>query len=384
MTTTVKLYETDSHLSEFSAKVLSCEKDGENYNVILDKTAFFPEGGGREADTGFIGESAVLDVQISSGLITHTTDKPLENGEEYICRLDFEKRFRRMQNHSGEHIVSGLIHRHYGYDNVGFHMGREDVTLDINGVLTEDDIRNIEILANKAVYENVRIICEYPAPDELKNFEYRSKLDITENVRIVTIEGYDACACCAPHVSRTGEIGIVKLLDHEKNKGGTRIHLLCGFDALSDYDARYHMISEAARSLSVKQDKLGEALSRLENEISELKQKNYELRSALSEYKIAEIDATDGNICIFEEEAAQSDMRRLMNACASKCGGICAVFCGNDIDGYTFVATSESSDLHALSADMREKLMAKCGGSTEMIQGSIKKTKDEIKKYFGV
>lgn len=382
--TTVKLYEADSHLSEFSATVLSCEKDGENYKVILDKTAFFPEGGGQEADTGRIGEANVFDVQISSGIITHVTDKPLESGNEYNCKLDFEKRFRRMQNHSGEHIVSGLIHRHYGYDNVGFHMGHEDVTLDINGVLTEDDIINIEILANKAIYENVRIICEYPSPEELKNLEYRSKLDLTENVRIVTIKGYDACACCAPHVSRTGEIGIIKLLDHERNKGGTRIHLLCGFDALTDYQARYRMIADAARSLSVKQDKLGEALSRLENQISELKQKNYAIRSALSEYKIAEIAPTDGNICIFEEESTQSDIRRLMNACASKCGGICAIFNGNDNDGYTFVATSKTADLRALSADMREKLMAKGGGSSEMIQGSIKKTKEEIKKYFGV
>ncbi len=384
MIETIKLYEEDSHLNEFFATALSCEKDGKLYRVILDKTAFFPEGGGQNADTGIIGDACVLDAQISAGIITHFADKPLEVGQNYKCKLDFEKRFRRMQNHSGEHIVSGLIHRHFGFDNVGFHMGHEDVTLDINGVLTGENIRMIEFLANKAVTENVRITCEYPTPEALKNLQYRSKLDLTENVRIVTIEGYDACACCAPHVTATGEIGMIKLLDFEKNKGGTRIHLLCGFDALFDYDARYHMISEAARSLSVKQDKLGEAIARLENEISELKQKNYELRSALSQYKIAEIEPTEGNVCIFEEKATQSDMRKLMNACAEKCGGICAVFSGNDIDGYTFVATSKSADLRALSADMREKISAKGGGSSEMIQGSIKNTKDEIKKYFGV
>ncbi len=384
MKNTVKLYETDSHLKEFNATVLSCEKDAENYSIVLDMTAFFPEGGGQEADTGSIGDATVLDVRLSSGIIFHITDKPLKVGTNYNCKLDFDKRFRRMQNHSAEHIVSGLIHRHFCFDNVGFHMGHENVTLDINGILSEEDIRRIEFLANRAVFENVRIICEYPDGEKLKDLEYRSKLELTENVRIVTIEGYDACACCAPHVSRTGEIGIIKLLDHEKNKGGTRIHLLCGFDALSDYDARYHMIAEAAKSLSVKQDKLGEAFSRLEDEISELKQKNYELRSALSEYKIAEIKPTDGNICIFEEEATQSDMRRLMNACVSKCDGICAVFSGNDIKGYTFVATSKSADLRALSADMRAELSAKGGGNNEMIQGSIPKTRDEIKKYFGV
>ncbi len=384
MKDTVKLYETDSHLSEFFASVISCEKNGEKYRVVLDKTAFFPEGGGQEADTGFIGDSAVFDVQISSGIITHITDKPLVEGQSYNCKLDFEKRFRRMQNHSGEHIVSGIIHRNFGFDNVGFHMGHEDVTLDVNGILSEDDIREIEILANKVVAENVRINCEYPDPEILKNLEYRSKLDLTENIRIVTIEGYDACACCAPHVGRTGEIGIIKLLDHERNKGGTRIHILCGFDALSDYDARYHMIAEAAKLLSIKQDKLGEALKRLEAEISDLKHKNYELRNALYEYKISEIKATDGNICIFEEDTSKSDMRRLMNICISRCQGICAVFCGDDTKGYTFVASSKNADLCALASDMREKLSAKGGGSAEMIQGSVKSTKEEIKKYFGV
>ena len=384
MNNTIKLYETDSHLSEFSAKVLSCKSKDDKYEVILDKTAFFPEGGGQEADTGHIEDAEVLDVQISSGIITHITDKPLDTEKTYFCKIDYEKRFRRMQNHSGEHIVSGLIHRHFGFDNVGFHMGHEDITLDINGVLSETDIRKIEYLANKAVSENVRITCEYPEAEALKNLEYRSKLSLTENVRIVTIEGYDACACCAPHVSRTGEIGIIKLLDHEKNKGGTRLHLLCGFDALADYDARYHMIADAAKSLSVKQNYLGEALIRLQDEISDLKQKSYDLRCALSEYKIAEISPTDGNICIFEEDTSPNDMRKLMNACISKCGGICAVFCGDDIKGYTFVASSKTADLRALASDMREKLSAKGGGSPEMIQGSIKATKEEIKNYFGV
>ncbi|MBQ8005798.1 MAG: hypothetical protein IJ303_05760, partial [Clostridia bacterium] len=343
-----------------------------------------PEGGGQNCDTGKIGDAMVNDVQISSGVIFHYIDKPLDCGKEYHCEIDWEKRFRRMQNHSGEHIVSGLIHTHYGFDNVGFHMGHEDVTLDINGVLSESDIRNIEMLANRAVAENVRIICEYPDSSVLEDLNYRSKLDLTENVRIVTVEGYDACACCAPHVSMTGEIGIIKLLDFEKNKGGTRIHLLCGFDALSDYQARYHMIAEAAKSLSIKQDKLGEAIKRLLNEISELKQKNYELRSALAEYKIADIRATEGNICIFEEEATPSDMRKLMNSCLSKCGGICAVFCGNDIKGYTFVASSKSADLRSLATEMRENLSAKGGGNDEMIQGSVAATKEQIKKFFGV
>ncbi|MBQ8208534.1 MAG: hypothetical protein IJZ89_07365 [Clostridia bacterium] len=383
MIETVKLYEGDSHLRSFSATVLECNNVDNYYEIILDQTAFFPEGGGQSADTGKIGEAHVFDAQISGGIIRHMTDKPLDIGKEYACEINWEQRFRRMQNHSGEHIVSGLIHKHFGFDNIGFHMGHEDITLDINGILTEDDIRRIEYLANLAVAENARIICEYPDPSVLALLEYRSKLELNENVRIVTIEGYDACACCAPHVSRTGEIGIIKLLDHAKNKGGTRIHMLCGIDALSDYDERYHMIAKAAQSLSVKQSALGDALIRLEEEIAELKQKNYALRTELSEYKIAEIKPTDGNICIFEDEATPNDMRRLMNAGLEKCGGICAVFCGTDERGYTFTAASKSIKLREIAADMRTKLNTKGGGSDEMIQGSVLASKEKIKEYFG-
>ncbi len=384
MTGTIKLYELDSHMRSFEARVLSCNKAYDNYEIILDKTAFFPEGGGQGADTGKIGEASVIDAQISEGIIRHITDIPLDIGEEYRCEINWEKRFSRMQNHSGEHIVSGLIHKHFGFDNIGFHMGHEDITLDINGILTEEDIRKIEYLANIAVSENVRIICEYPDSEKLADMEYRSKLEMTDNVRIVTIEGYDACACCAPHVSRTGEIGIIKLLDHAKNKGGTRIHMLCGLDALRDYDERYHMIAKAAQSLSVKQSGLGEALARLEEEIAALKQKNYLLRSELAEYKIAGIEFTDGNLCLFEEESTPSDMRKLMNLGLEKCGGICAVFCGNDERGYSFTAASKTFKLREIAADMRLKLGAKGGGSDEMIQGSVAASEKEIKEYFGV
>ena len=384
MTPTKKLYELDSHKSRFEAKVISCTKIGETYEIILDETAFFPEGGGQSPDTGRIGDVFVTDVQIKDGVIKHYTNGPLTVGEIYQCEIDYEKRFRRMQNHSGEHIVSGIIHRELGLDNVGFHMGSEDVTIDVNGILSEKEIKRVEYLANLAVSENVRIFCEYPTREELEKIDYRSKLDLTEDVRLVTIEGYDSCACCAPHVKRTGEIGIIKLLDHYKNRDGTRIHMLCGFDALEDYDERYHMICQVAQSLSVKQNMLGEAYLRLENEIAELKQKNYELRTSLTEYKVAAIEKTDGNLCVFEADASPNDMRKLMNSCLSKCGGVCAVFSGSDEKGYNFVAASNSVKLRSVVSDMREKLLAKGGGNDEMIQGSVVASEKKIKEFFGV
>ena len=378
---TQKLYDVDSHLYEFAAKVVSCEKTEKGYAVVLDRTAFFPEGGGQLADTGKIGDVNVTDVQINDE-IYHYTDGPLEVGREYPCALDREKRFRRMQNHSGEHILSGIVYKLYGYANVGFHMGSEDITVDYSGPLTREQIAEIERLCNVAVSENLEITAVYPEPEELAKMTYRSKLELTENVRIVTVEGYDACACCAPHVSRTGEIGIIKLLDSEKSKCGTRIHLLCGFDALDDYNARYRMIADAAKSLSIKQNDLGNAVSRMEKEISDLKFKMYALRQELIAYKTAEIPETDGNICFFEEELNRNDMREIMNRGIEKCLGACAVFCGSDEAGYTFVAGSKSLNMTEIAADLRVKFGAKGGGSPEMIQGSVNATEAQIREYF--
>lgn len=383
MKKTIKLYDADSHMKNFSAVVVSCGKteDG-RYDVVLDRTAFFPESGGQNADKGRIGDFKVGDVQINDGVIHHFTDVPLDLGREYGCEIDFETRFRRMQNHTGEHIISGIIHKLFGYDNVGFHMGEDFVTADFNGVLTEADVKKVELLANRAVYENVPVKAEYPAPEKLASMEYRSKLDLTEDVRIVTIEGYDACACCAPHVSRTGEIGIIKLYEFVGNKGGTRINMLCGFDALEDYERRYDLIHGISKELSIKQSDIGRAFERLKTEIAELKQKNYELRTELFEYKISGLTYRDGNLIFFEEELSRADIRKLMNRGLEYCGGICAVFSGNDDSGYNFCASSKRGGMKTVSENMREKLGAKCGGSDEMIQGSVGKTKDEIKIFL--
>ncbi len=380
---TEKLYDINSHLYEFTAKVVSCEKTENGYAVILDRTAFFPEGGGQLSDTGKIGDANVIDVQIKDDII-HYTSAPLEAGREYPCALDREKRFRRMQNHSGEHILSGIVHKMFGYDNVGFHMGSEDITVDYNGVLTPEQISEVERLCNVAVTENVKITAFYPDPAELSNIEYRSKLELTENVRIVTIEGYDSCACCAPHVDRTGEIGIIKLLDSEKNKGGVRLHMLCGFDALDDYNSRYRMIAETARSLSIKQNDLGNAVARMEKEISDLKFKMYGLRRELIDRKTAELPETDGNICFFEEDLNRNDMREIMNRGMEKCGGLCAVFCGSDSTGYTFVAGSKTVNMTEIAASLRVKFGAKGGGSPEMIQGSVNATQKELSDFFEI
>lgn len=217
---TKKLYDLDSHRRDFTAAVLRCDADGERYAVVLDQTLFFPEGGGQPADTGVLGGARVLDVQITQEAIVHYTDAPLTPGAQVRGEIDWPQRFRRMQGHSGEHIISGLIHSEYGLDNVGFHLGQDTITMDYNGELTWPQLMHIEQLANEAVYRNVPIRTEYPSPEQLAQMTYRSKLDLTEDVRIVTVEGYDVCACCAPHVSCTGEIGAIKFTSVMRHRGG--------------------------------------------------------------------------------------------------------------------------------------------------------------------
>ena len=264
---TEKLYDKDSHLKEFEGTVLSCEKSGEKYAVTLNGTAFFPEGGGQRSDRGCIGDAYISDVQIKNGEILHFADKPLNIGQVYNCKIDFDFRFRNMQNHSGEHIISGIVHKLFGFNNVGFHLGAE-MTVDFDGELTRRQLDEIEDLANKAVYENLPVKAYYPSDEELKNLDYRSKLDLKENVRIVEIKGVDVCACCAPHVKATGEIGVIKILDFEKYKGGVRLLVKCGRDALCDYREKYESVLEISNLLSAKRFDVSNAVSKLNEQLS--------------------------------------------------------------------------------------------------------------------
>ena len=382
MEQTIKLYDADSHLYDFDASVISCEKTDKGFAIVLDKTAFFPEGGGQPADEGTLNGIAVTDVQIKDGIITHTTAEEIPAGSAVKGAIDSEIRFRRMQNHSGEHIVSGLIHKLFGYNNVGFHMGSEDVTLDLDGVLTREDLDKIEMLANRAVYENVNVRAEYSSPEILKDLDYRSKLDLTENVRIVTIEGYDVCACCAPHVNKTGEIGIIKLLDFLKYKGGVRIHMLCGFDALEDYNRRYKNVAAISAKLSAKQAEVYEAVERLSAELSAEKQAAGELKRQLVAMRIAALEPTDGNMVLVEKDMDMLNLRNLENEAVQLCGGICAAFSGSDENGYNYIIASKNVPLRAEAKAINAALNGRGGGKDEMIQGSAKASEAEIRAYF--
>lgn len=380
---TIRLFDKDSHIREFDASVLSCEP-GQNgqYLVTLDQTAFFPEGGGQPADTGTLGAAHVTDAQERGRVIFHTVDTPLTPGGTVHGVLDWEPRLRRMQNHTGEHIVSGLIHRDYGFANVGFHIGSRDVTLDFDGVLERDALRRIEYLANVAVAENVAVTAEYPAQEVLAQLAYRSKLELTENVRIVTIEGYDCCACCAPHVKRSGEIGMIKLLDYIHYKGGIRIHMQCGLDAVEDFNEKYDNVAAIAASLSVKQCDAAAAVARQSDVIASQKQTIAELKRELVRAKLSLVAPAEAGLLLFEPALDMDGLRALAEGASRVRSGVCAVFSDRNGTGYQYAAASQTQDMRAFARELNKGLSGRGGGSATMVQGSAMADADAVRAFF--
>ena len=378
---TEKLYYKDSFIKEFDATVLECVENGDRFEILLDQTAFFPEGGGQGGDSGKIGDAPIFDTHEKNGKIWHYTKAPIDAGASVHCEIDFDKRFAKMQCHSGEHIVSGIIHSLFGFDNVGFHLGEGDVTIDINGVLCEADIRKVERLANEAIAKNFEIKVFYPSAEEAKAIPYRSKLDIEENLRLVEFPGYDICACCAPHVKRSGQIGIIKLLDFANYKGGVRIHMLCGMRALADYHDRYVSAQAISNMLSAKQSEIADAVNRLKEENEKQRQELSSIKKALAEQLAASAKETDGNLTFFSNVLDANSLRVLVNLAVAKCGGICAAFCGTD-GAYTYCMASKTVNLREKSKEINAALCGKGGGSPEMICGSACATKEEIENYL--
>ena len=395
---TIRLFDQNSHLYTFEATVLSAVagKAPDTLDVVTDATAFFPEGGGQYADPGTLAGCPVTDVQEEGGIITHTVSlshlqggaHPFAVGATVEGVLDAAIRLVRMQNHTGEHIISGIVHRLYGYSNVGFHLGDGDVTLDFDGVLTREQLDAIEEEANATVAACLPVKAWYPAPEELSTLAYRAKLDLTEGVRMVQIgrdeDIKDRCACCAPHVNNTGEIGIIKLLDFIHYKGGVRIHMLCGSWALADYRRRYTAVASMAAAMSVKQEEVTVGFDRLRAEVEEKKQVISALRAKLEDMTVAAIVPTEGSLCLFDEGLEAMEMRRLLNRAVEKCGRLCGVFSGSDEVGYRYVIGrgDESIDLKKMVKEINTALSAKGGGSSEMLQGSCTAKRAEIEAFF--
>ena len=334
---TVRLYDQDAYATEFEAEVLACEevekKEKKVYQVWLDQTLFFPEEGGQSPDMGTIDGIKVLDVQIKDEVITHTLAAPLAVGTMVKGVVDWKHRFYNMQQHSGEHIFSGIVHNRFGYDNVGFHLSDSIVTMDFNGVITAEDIEKIETEVNQAIIENIPVEVSYPTKEELKVLEYRSKIEIEGQVRIVTIPGYDVCACCAPHVRRTGEIGMLKVMNVQSYKGGVRISILCGFRALEAFRQKADIITELMAQFSTNQEALVENVTKLKNTNQTMKNQLASAKQELMEYKVAAIPEDSENAILFESDLDTPVERNVVSGLVEQCTGICAVLVGNDESG---------------------------------------------------
>lgn len=378
---TEKLYDKDSYIKEFTATVLSCEKRSESFAVVLDKTAFFPEGGGQGSDRGFLDNAKVSDVQITDKEIIHITDLPLDVGKTVTGIIDFERRFDFMQQHSGEHIVSGIAHRLYGCENVGFHLGEDIVTLDFDKPLTKEQIREIELESNMAVYENRKLYTYYPDKEALKNLCYRSKKEIEGDIRIVEIEGVDMCACCAPHVKSSGEIGLIKLLGVESLRGGVRIELKCAKRALLDYNDKYENIREISAKLCVKQNNAFDAVLKLCEQISALKFEITALKREILNNKLNAFAPEKEITALFEDGLEIKELASYADALYKKCGGIRAVLSQSD-SGYSFAICGEPVVLDKLFTEFKSRFNVRGGGRNGMVQGTVIAKKEELVAFF--
>ena len=382
---TERLYYADSKMKRFTAAVTSCEAIKDGYAVTLNRTAFFPEGGGQAGDSGLIGRARVSDTQEKNGEIIHYVNQPLTVGEVYDCAIDWEIRFRRMQNHSGEHIVSGLVHKKYGYSNIGFHMGNDFVTIDFDGELTWEQLAELEREANLAVAADHKISASFPPEEVLEKLQYRSKLELTENVRIVEIENVDICACCAPHLSSTAEVGMIKILDSERRRRGgegVRISMLCGLDAYENAVVTQNNNTEISMLLSAKRNETAAAVRRVMKEQEKLKARVSELSRELAACRAAAITPTEGNICIFDSTLDEPALRALINEAVKKCGGVAAVFSGSDGTGFRYIIGSRSVDLKSAAKVINEGISGRGGGSPNMIQGNCTACTETIQKFL--
>ncbi len=384
---TICLYDEDAYRVDFEGKVLACtqvEKEGATYyEVVLDQTVFFPEQGGQSPDKGALGGQQVLDVQIREDVIYHSLPEAVEVGTTVTGQIDWNHRFSNMQQHSGEHIFSGLVNSLYGYNNVGFHLSDQIVTMDFDGKLSEKEVLDLEYRVNEAIARNVSITVRFPKKEELASITYRSKIEIEGQVRLVEVEGYDLCACCAPHVRHTGEIGQLKVMSLQSYKGGVRISILCGFRALMAAREKAKVISDLMEVFTCGQEMLLDQVKKQQGQIQTLKGKLNETAFALMQSRLEKIPAEQKNVICFEADGDMNTIRRVLNQLTEVHEGVCGIFVGRD-GAYNYIVGSKTVDCKEIATLLREKLAAKGGGSNVMIQGSVAASRQEIESVLAV
>ena len=378
---TERLYEKDVHLRTFTAQVLACQAGKHGYHVVLDRTAFYPEGGGQPGDQGTLDGVAVTDVHTVDGEIVHYLEKPLAVGATVTGVLDYDRRFALMQQHSGEHIVSGLIFSHYGLHNVGFHMGRDAVTIDFDGFLTDEQLKTLELEANQAIWADLPVEVLWPDRETLAQLPYRSKKVIEGAVRLVRMGSVDLCACCGVHVTHTGEIGLIKFLSSQRFHEGVRIEMLAGAPAYAHLAAVWQQNKSVSGQLSAKPLETAKVVSKLRGDLEEAKQRAAQLEEQLFSLR-AQAFSGAGDVLLIEDKPLKPDsLRRLADAVQTCCGGRCAVFAPT-ADGYAYALGQPGGDLRALVRRMNQTLSGRGGGKAEFAQGSVRADRAAIEAFF--
>jgi len=377
---TEKLFYQDPFLSEFTAVVQSCEETKGGWHVVLNRTAFYPEGGGQAADHGTLGGAAVSDTREKEERILHLCDAPLPVGETVTGKVDFARRFDLMQQHSGEHIVSGIICSLFHCDNVGFHVGHDLVTIDFNTELTADDLRKVESVANRYIWEDHPISITFPSPEELAALDYRSKKELTGQVRIVAWPGADCCACCGTHVARSGQVGLVKLLSVQKFREGVRIEMVSGQRALHHYTTMWEQNTAVSQLLSAKPAETAAAVERLQREVYGLQGRVMALENSDFGRKAREL-AGQGDVLLVEGDMSSESVRKLCAAVQETCGGRCAVFSGGE-GGYKYAIGQPEGDLRPLVKALNAALNGRGGGKPGFVQGSVQADEAAIRAFF--
>ena len=378
---TEKLYYADPFLKDFTATVLDCQPGKNGFVVTLDRTAFYPEGGGQPADHGTLDGAAVTDVHEKNGIVLHNVDRAVEIGKTVMGAIDWARRFDHMQQHSGEHICSGLICGRYHCDNVGFHMGTDMVTIDFNADIPWEELLKIEAQANRYICEDHPIDIQFHRGAELDTIDYRSKKPLDGDVRIVAFPGADCCACCGTHVLRSGQVGLVKFLSVQKFREGVRIELLCGRRAIDYLSRTWEQAKAIGQRLSVKPVDTAAAVERLEGELLAAKLRCAQLEESVFA-AIAQEQSGKGDVLLFQPPMKPDSVRKLADAVAKTCGGLAAVFAGEGTHYAYALGRADGQDINAQVRAMNGALHGRGGGRNGFAQGSVEAAQSDIEAFF--
>lgn len=375
-----KLFYEDSHLREFTARVTGCTQCDGSWQVTLDATAFYPEGGGQSCDLGTLGGVNVLDVRESGQEILHLCDGPLDVGTEVTGRIDWVRRFDLMQQHTGEHILSGLIHEKFGYHNTGFHVGADCMEVDFDGPIGPEDLAELELRANEAVWADIPLKCWTPDPEELQTVFYRTKRALPWPVRIVQVPGYDSCACCGVHVKRTGGVGLIKILSCTRLRGGVRLQMVCGARAYRHMVTIFEENRLVSQAFSVPMEATGMGARKMNEALTAEKARSAHLLSRIFDGIAAGYEGRE-NAVHFEEGLEPGQVRVLADKIAGVISGWCAVFSGEE-GNYAYCLAAREGDLRPMGKEMTAALNGRGGGKPNFQQGSLHATREQILAFF--